>query len=203
MRHRYGEPDMQPAEFMHDYIHGKGRRDNPTVIPKGWLFVSAVGMLATAFLVGRQSVNEADLVQENKKLQESVSILRGEKLGVARGNNHLAVGRIESTDRTSATGPGSITSPPVPMMGKVIEVDRPDDDPAAMVFAQRTDEAIAVDEESPPMVKTAAPEVPARSKKTRKVWTGSLGDGIQGNATYWTCNNSTLRGEGMLYNRRK
>jgi hypothetical protein len=136
-----------------------------------------LAVAVAAFVAGRYSAT-GSLVDENKKLRESVRLLRAEKLGIG-------------TVQSEAPSPEQPDPPPVAQPPEAPPVaETPPPAPAAPVA------------EAPPPEPAPPPESlvpPARPRKTSKSWVSDLGDGIQGTATYWHCNNATLAASGMEY----
>lgn len=145
-------------------------------------FLGVIALAMAAFMMGRFYGNGA-LVEENHKLKESVRMLRAEKLGIGTVES-VATPRPETQDtpestRISAAPPAEPQTPPAVAPPAPIAASVP---------------------ETPPATETPAePPIPVSGKKTSKSWVADFGDGTQGTATYWRCNNATLAANGMEY----
>lgn len=138
-----------------------------------------IAVALAAFFAGRYSA-DGSLAQENKKLRESVRLLRGDKLGIGVAPSD-APAQPALSNPPPAPPPVAETPPP--------EASAPPPGPL---------EAPAPMAEIPP-AEPETPTPPPRPKKTSKSWVSDLGEGVQGTATYWHCNNAKLVSEGMEY----
>ncbi|SMF97676.1 hypothetical protein SAMN02949497_0246 [Methylomagnum ishizawai] len=151
-----------------------------------------LGVAVAAFLAGRYSADGA-LAQENKKLRASVRLLRGDKLGIG------------VAQETAPDAPGPAVAAP---SSAVLADTAP---PPTEVAIPTPVEAAPPAPEVPAVVTPPAPEAaatatapetpipPPKPRKTAKSWISDLGDGVQGTATYWHCNNAKLVADGMEY----
>lgn len=155
-----------------------------------------LGVAVAAFLAGRYSADGA-LAQENKKLRASVRLLRGDKLGIG-------VAQEAAPDE-----PEPAAAAPAPSSAALADTAPPPTEVAIPTPVEAAPPAPAVPAVATPPVPEAAATAPAsasetpipppKPRKTAKSWISDLGDGVQGTATYWHCNNAKLVADGMEY----
>lgn len=187
-----------------------------------------VALVATSFAAGRFYA-DGSLVEENRKLTESLRFLRGEKLGYAhekpgggpwrdeRRPTAVAVAPAAASGREPEAQPTSPGAAPVAVAASAAApaavAATPTATPAAAVEKPRAE---TVAQDAPPRnaavsqpgpVPARAPDRPepapapavAKGGKAGKTWVADLGDNVQATATYWHCNNATLAASGMEY----
>lgn len=153
--------------------------------PASLVLLIAVG--GAAFFAGRYTA-DGSLAQENKKLKESVKLLRAEKLGVG-----------VAPPQAAAKAPGPVAPPPAAEPESPPPVSAEPAPPAAEAPPPEPARPAAPAVEIPPVAQSDTPSPPAPARKTGKSWVSDLGGGVQGRATYWHCNNAKLVADGMEY----
>jgi len=180
-------------------------------------FYLIAALVVTSFIAGRFYAN-GNLMEENQKLKESVRLLRGDKpVGVTRGEPAQAwkpakptnaTHSVESSPETenkpvSAAEAGQTATSPSTATPGVIEKPRTetpaDTSPPTRVAVLPQKEPEPIPAPAQEITETATKPAPAAGRKTSKKWVSDLGDHVQGTATYWHCNNSTLVANGMEY----
>ncbi len=157
------------------------------------LLMGAAAVAVVSFFVGRYS-GSSSLTEENQKLRESVRLLRGDKLGGGKAETPPAPPVVPQPPC-----PAPAAAAPVPAAPPVAAVvPSPTPPPAAETPAP------APTPPPPPAASATDPELPPpiampRPRKTARAWVADWGNGIQGTATYWHCNNATLVEQGMEY----
>ncbi len=164
-----------------------------------------VALVASSFAAGRFYAN-GSLLEENQKLQESVRLLRSEKIGVVQEGSAFRAWRDEKR-------PASAVMAPAPAHEQEAKPATPAETPAPAAALERPRTELAVHDavankagiarQTPPPVletqKAASTLAIPNGRKTSKKWVSDLGDNVQGTATYWRCNNATLAASGMDY----
>jgi hypothetical protein len=159
-----------------------------------------VALVITSFVIGRFFA-ENSLTEENRKLRESVRLLRGEKLDSDQAKSDLRPwsAQAESPKPTPITAVDDDSKTQTPLTAPSAIPRTALNKPATQTI---TEETIAPESTVEPEATTApAPPAasPTSSKKTSKKWVSDFGNGVQGTVTYWRCNNATLVAGGMEY----
>lgn len=184
-------------------------------------FYLIAALVVTSFIAGRFYAN-GTLMEENQKLKESVRLLRGEKPSVTRGEPGQPWKAEKPANAVSATPTPSVgasaeaekkPASPVEAGQNVATASTATppviENPHAETLADTsppTKVAVLPQKEPEPMPARAqetpdtAPKAAVKpGSKTSKKWVSDLGDHVQGTATYYHCNNSTLVAKGMEY----
>lgn len=159
------------------------------------LLMGAAAVAAVSFLLGRYS-GSSSLTEENQKLRESVRLLRGDKLASGKPETPPAP---PIAPQPPCPAPTAAVPTPVPPSPPIAAAVAPSPAPAAPAEATPPTPAPPA-AESPSADPELPPPIPLpRPRKTARAWVADWGDGIQGTATYWHCNNATLVEQGMEY----